>query len=84
MRMGINSAGKCLRTLEPKLGVTPHPPSYLGHPLPKGEGCYFALSPASSGRSTRGQQPYPYDFGGANWEAYCLHNSSLSLQTVSK
>jgi len=59
MRMGINSAGKCLRTLEPKLGVTPHPPSYLGHPLPKGEGCYFALSPASPGGLPAGSSPTP-------------------------
>jgi hypothetical protein len=43
-----NRTGK-LRTLDGTAEVTPHPPSYLGHPLPKGEGCNFDFSPASPG-----------------------------------
>jgi Mu-like prophage I protein len=34
----VPSAGRIVKLEEPRPLVTPHPPSFVGHPLPKGEG----------------------------------------------
>jgi len=37
-------AGTRFRKIPMELKKTPHPPSSVGHPLPKGEGCDFDFS----------------------------------------
>ena len=55
----FDSAGKHCEYLTGPVEVTPHPPSYLGHPLPEGGGC-GKKSPPQIGRQSRIRQlPLP-------------------------